>query len=157
MRLGLVFIGKTSFPEMEQGVQRYLDRLRHYVTLDLHYVRAEKITRKSADGLIRERESERILSLTGGKDPLIVWDERGLQLDSVAFARFMERLQHQGSSKVWMVIGGPLGVSPQLRERAHSVLSLSRMTFPHDVARLLVAEQLYRAFTILKGEPYHKE
>jgi len=79
-----------------------------------------------------------------------------VELDSVGLAGFLERLRAEGVAKVWMVTGGPLGVSPKLLETANSVLALSRMTFPHDIARLVLAEQLYRAFTILRNEPYHK-
>jgi len=77
-------------------------------------------------------------------------------LDSVGFARLLQRIRDEGISRTWMVIGGPLGISPKLLEEANTTLSLSRMTFPHDLARLMVVEQLYRAFSILKGEPYHK-
>jgi 23S rRNA (pseudouridine1915-N3)-methyltransferase len=156
MRLQLVFVGKTNLPEIEKSVQGYLERLRHYTPLEVHYVKGEKITRKSADHLVREKESERILNLVGDKGTLIVWDERGKQLDSVSFAHWLERLRNRRVSNVWMVVGGPLGISSKLRERAHAVFALSKMTFPHDLARLLVVEQLYRAFSILKGEPYHK-
>jgi 23S rRNA (pseudouridine1915-N3)-methyltransferase len=86
----------------------------------------------------------------------MVWDQRGREMDSPAFAQFLETLQNRGTSHLWMVIGGPLGVSERLLEQAHQVVALSKMTFPHDLARLLVLEQLYRAYTILKGEPYHK-
>jgi len=152
----LIFVGKTAFPEMDAGIGRYLDRLRHYVPTEVHLVRAEKISGCSADDLVREREGERILKLLEKPDHLLIWDQRGQQLDSMGFARFWDRLNNEGTSKVWMVIGGPLGVSGKLLERANSVFSLSKMTFPHDLARLIVVEQLYRAFSILKGEPYHK-
>lgn len=157
MRLQLIFIGKTNFPEMDAGIRRYTDRLRHYVPLDIHYLKPEKITGKTPDDLIRNKESERILNLIGRKGLIVLWDERGRHLDSVDFARFLEELRLQGHSDIWMVIGGPWGVSAKLREQAHVVLALSKMTFPHDIARFLVVEQLYRAFSILKGESYHKK
>lgn len=156
MQLHLVFVGKTSFQEMDAGIRKYLDRLRHYIRMEIHLVKAEKISSKISEGMVCEREGERVLKLLNAQDYLIVWDPEGRQMDSQRFAVFLDHLQNTGTPAVWMVIGGPLGVSPGLLERANSVLSLSRMTFPHDMARLMVAEQLYRAFTILKGEPYHK-
>jgi 23S rRNA (pseudouridine1915-N3)-methyltransferase len=156
MHIHFVFVGKTAFPDVDAGIKRYMERLRHYTPLTLHLVRPEKITKSIDDDAVREREGERILSLVGKEGRLIIWDQRGRQLDSLELARFMERLQEGEASKVWMVIGGPLGISPKLIERAHAVLALSKMTFPHDIARLLIMEQLYRAFTIIKGEPYHK-
>ncbi|MGV8075002.1 MAG: 23S rRNA (pseudouridine(1915)-N(3))-methyltransferase RlmH [Syntrophobacteraceae bacterium] len=158
LHLHLILVGKTSFAEADAGIRRYLDRLSHYVPLDLRVIKAEKLEPGNAgsEETARERECERILKLTGKQDYLIAWDQRGREMDSIAFARFFGRLQSESVSNVWMVIGGPVGLSSRLVERADSVLSLSKMTFPHDLARLMVAEQLYRAFTILKGEPYHK-
>jgi 23S rRNA (pseudouridine1915-N3)-methyltransferase len=156
MRLHLVFIGKTTFPELDTGINRYLDRLRFYVPTQIHLLKAEKISPKGNEEAVREKEAERVLKLLGKSDFLIVWDQHGKNVDSIAFAKFLDDLRNNGASEVWMVIGGPLGVSQQLMARADSVFSLSRMTFPHDLARLMVVEQLYRAFTILKGEPYHK-
>jgi 23S rRNA (pseudouridine1915-N3)-methyltransferase len=92
----------------------------------------------------------------GKKGCLVIWDQRGKEVDSVTFAKFLDDLRTNGVSEMWMVVGGPLGVSQTLLARADFVFSLSRMTLPHDLARLMVMEQLYRAFTILKGDPYHK-
>lgn len=154
-RLHCVFVGKTQFPDLDVAIQRYLDRIAHYAPMEVHTVKSEKITPKVREDEVRSREAQRILKLAGKGACLVVWDERGRRLGSVEFARFLDRLMQTGTD-IWMVTGGPLGVAPLLREAAHSVLSLSRMTFPHDLARLLVAEQLYRALSILRGEPYHK-
>ena len=156
MRLHLVFIGKTGFSELDAGINRYFDRLRFYVPTQIHLIKAEKITPKSTDEAVKEKEAERVLKLLEKQDCLVIWDQHGKDVDSVTFAKFLDDLRNNGVSEVWMVVGGPLGVSPRLLARAHFVFSLSRMTFPHDLARLMVMEQLYRAFTILKGEPYHK-
>jgi 23S rRNA (pseudouridine1915-N3)-methyltransferase len=156
MRLHLVFIGKTQFPEMEAGIHRYLERLHHYISVDVHIIKAEKILAKGSEGTVRERESARVLKLTGGRGHLVLLDQGGRDMDSVKFAFFLEGLIQQGLSDIWMVVGGPIGVSQELRGKANTMLSLSRMTLPHDLARMVLVEQLYRAFTILKGEPYHK-
>lgn len=156
MRLHLVFIGKTAFPELDTGINRYLDRLRCHVPTQIHVLKAEKISPKGKEEAVKDKEAERILKLLGKTDHLIVWDQQGKNMDSITFAKFLDDLRSSGASEVWMVIGGPLGVSQKLLTRADFVFSLSQMTFPHDLARLMVMEQLYRAFTILKGEPYHK-
>lgn len=156
MQLHLIFVGKTSFSDVDTGICRYLDRLHHYIQTEVHLIKAEKISPRRIEDALREIEGQRILKLVGDADYLVVWDQRGQQLDSVEFARLLQRLRNEAISKVWMVVGGPLGVSSNLLEGANSVLSLSKMTFPHDMARLMVVEQLYRAFSILKGEPYHK-
>jgi 23S rRNA (pseudouridine1915-N3)-methyltransferase len=155
-RFHCVFVGKTRFPDLDVAIQRYLDRLAHYVPIQVHTVKAEKITPKVREDEVRNRETQRVLKLAGKGSCLVVWDEKGRQFSSVELAHFLDRLVQQANADVWMIMGGALGVSPQLREEAHAVLSLSRMTFPHDMARLLVVEQLYRAFSILRGDPYHK-
>lgn len=157
MQIHLVFVGKTVFPDVETGIERYVSRLNHYLPTRIHYVKAEKIPPRGMESAVLEKECGRILKLIGGKnDQLIVWDRTGKHLDSLEFARVLERLSNGGTGAVWMIIGGPLGISRELRDRANLVLALSEMTFPHDLARLIVAEQLYRAFTIIRGEPYHK-
>ncbi len=158
LRLRLIFVGKTSFAEADAGIQRYLERLRHYVPVDVHVIKAEKIAPGSAgsEDAAREREGERILKLPEKQDFFIAWDQRGKQLSSVDFSNYLERLKNEGAANVWMAVGGPVGLSLNVIQRANTTLSLSKMTFPHDLARFIIVEQLYRAFTILKGEPYHK-
>lgn len=156
MRLHLIFIGKTSFPEVQTGIDRYFDRLCLYVPTEIHLLKAEKITPKRHPEEIKNKEAERVLKLLDKRDCLVIWDQHGKDVDSVAFAALLDDLRNSAASDVWMMIGGPLGVSQRLLDRTNLVLSLSKMTFPHDLARLMVMEQLYRAFTILKGEPYHK-
>jgi 23S rRNA (pseudouridine1915-N3)-methyltransferase len=156
MHLHLIFVGKTTFPDIDSAIHRYLERLKHYTAVEACLVKAEKIGKALTQEMIQERESKRILDLVKNRGLIAVWEQRGQELDSVAFAQLIGRLQKQGTSHLWMIIGGPLGVSQTLLEKSDYTLALSRMTFPHDIARLLVLEQIYRAFTILKGEPYHK-
>ena len=156
MRLHLVFIGKTHFPEIDAGIERYLERIRKIVPVEIHILRPERITAKSNADIVKNLEGERVLKLLERQDYVVAWDERGKNLDSPAFAELLGRLRDEGNSSVRMVVGGPLGLADAVRSRADAVLSLSRMTFPHDLARLMISEQIYRAFTILKGEPYHK-
>ena len=156
MRLHLIFVGKTAEIDVDAAIRRYLKRLQHYATTEVHIVREERIVKGLAERFIQERESERILDSIKDRGALLVWDRSGRELDSVGLATLLERFQNQGVARIWMVVGGVLGVSAELLTRADQILSLSPMTFPHDIARLLVVEQLYRAFTITRGEPYHK-
>lgn len=156
MRIHLVFIGKTAFRDIDLAIGRYMERLQHYCPVEAHYIKAEKITGAAGDEVVRERESERILKLTGHGGHLIVWDQRGRELDSPGLSKLLEKLMASGTSDLWTAIGGPVGVSSRLLKSAGDVLSLSKMTFPHDLARLILVEQLYRAFTIIRGEPYNR-
>lgn len=156
LRFHFAFIGKTQFSDLDSAIQRYLDRLAHYASVGVHQIKAERITAGVSEDTVRKKEGERILRLIPRQSTVVVWHEKGRQLDSMELADFVDQLVRDGHSNIWMAFGGPLGVSSQLLTEATYVLSLSKMTFPHDVARLLVAEQLYRAFSILRGEPYHK-
>jgi 23S rRNA (pseudouridine1915-N3)-methyltransferase len=156
MRIHLVFVGRTAFHDIESAIDRYVKRLVHYCRVEIHYVKAEKIGAGVGDQGVRDREGERILKLTGREGHLIILDQRGRELDSTGLSKLVERLIVSAVSDVWMIVGGPVGVADKLLEGAREVLSLSKMTFPHDLARLMLVEQLYRAFTIMKGEPYNR-
>lgn len=155
MKIHFVFVGKTAFPEIQRGIDRYLERIGHYARVDVHVVRPERIGAKGDKELIREKEGRRIVDLLSGKGILIAWDEKGTPISSEDYALFLERMAN-GGTDLWLVIGGPLGLSYGVKHLARHVFSISAMTFPHDLARLIVAEQTYRALTILRGEPYHK-
>ena len=156
MRLHLVFVGKTGLEELDVAIHRYVKRLQHYVPIEIHLIREEKISKSLPERLVQERESDRILDVVRDGGVLMVWDRLGRELNSEDLAAILQGLQNQGVGHVWVIVGGALGVSERLLTRANQVLALSRLTFPHDIARLLVVEQLYRAFTITRGEPYHK-
>lgn len=156
MRIHLVFVGKTGFPDLDSAINRYLERLRHYCQIEVHHVKAEKISGAGVEEIVRSREGERIMKLAGSQGHLVVLDAGGQEMDSPGLAKYLEKTLATGVSDLWMVIGGPVGISSQLLKKARDTLSLSRMTFPHDLVRLMLVEQLYRAFTIIKGEPYHK-
>jgi 23S rRNA (pseudouridine1915-N3)-methyltransferase len=156
MRIHLVFVGKTAFGDVESAIDRYLERLRHYCPVEIHYIKAEKITAAVGDRLVRKRESERILKLAGRRGHLIVLDQTGRELDSRGLSKLMQKLIASAVSDLWMAVGGPVGLSCELLQSAHDALSLSKMTLPHDLARLVLVEQLYRALTIIKGEPYNR-
>ncbi len=156
MKLHLLFVGKTSFPELDQAIERYLSRIRHYVPTEVHVVKPEKITARGEAQKVMDKEGEKILKTCDLRDTLVAWDPGGRAMSSTGFAQFWENLFKQGKSGVWMIVGGPLGLSSKVLSRAQWTLSLSSMTFPHDLARLMLVEQTYRALSILRGEPYHK-
>ncbi len=156
MRINIVFVGKTGFRDLESAIGRYVERLAHYCPVQVHYVKAEKIAGGTREDVVLGREGERISKLAGRKGHLAVLDRIGREFDSPGLAAFVLKLMESGVPELWLAVGGPLGVSEELVKSADSVISLSKMTYAHDVARLVLVEQLYRAFTIIRGEPYHK-
>jgi 23S rRNA (pseudouridine1915-N3)-methyltransferase len=146
-------VGRDRSGWFEPGVQGYADRLKHYTRLELVEV-PEPRGRRSADAS-RAQEAERILSARRAGELLVALDERGDALDTPGFARFLGDAQNR-SQDLLFVVGGDDGLDDRVRAAATRVLSLSSMTLPHRLARLLLVEQLYRAFTLLRGEPYHR-
>ena len=137
-------------------IDDYVARIGHYMPFDVVYIPDLKNTKSMSEEQQKEREGELILKQVQAGDTLILLDERGEEYRSVAFARWLERQQFQ-SKRLVFVIGGPYGFSPSVYGRSDGKLSLSKMTFSHQMVRLLFTEQLYRACTIIKGEPYHHE
>lgn len=153
LRVRLASVGKDRSGLFSPGVEEYAARLRRYTRFELLEL-AEARGKRSA-GSSREAEGKALLGRLGPSDWLVALDERGELWTSAELAAFLQRAQLQ-SRDLLFVIGGDEGLWPPLREQAHKVLSLSRMTLPHRLARLVLAEQLYRAHTLLRGEPYHR-
>lgn len=150
MAIRILAIGKKHEPWIEEGVKRYQKRLRK--PFDVEWV---LLPHSSLTGLrARQEESEALLKRLDASDYVILLDERGAALDSPAFSRHLEGL-FQGTSRVTVIIGGAYGVDENLRQRADHVLSLSKLVFPHQLVRLILIEQLYRAQEIAGGAPYH--
>lgn len=137
-------------------MDRYLERLKHYLPVQVHYVKPEKIAAGTNENIVRIRESERVEKLFNHQGHLAVLDPGGREFDSQGFSRFLRKLMDSGASGLWFVVGGPMGLSEELLKKADTAISLSKMTLAHDMARLVLLEQTYRAFTIMRGEPYHK-
>ncbi len=156
MKIVFLFIGKTKEKFIANGIDYYTRKLGYYIKNETRILKAEPIRESSNTPQIISRESERILKATKNEGPLILLDREGKELSSEEFSAFIQKLQNEGHGKVFFAIGGPLGVSRELKKRAYFVLSISRMTFTHEMARLIIAEQLYRACTIIRGEKYHK-
>ena len=156
MKITVVCIGKLSLDFLHAGAAEYSNRIKRYATLKIIELKEEKGGSKNGSSAhIRERESERLLERIPPGAYCAVLDEKGKQLGSVEFATSLERRMLHGRNEWCFVIGGAYGVNDTLRRRADSVLSLSRMTWTHQMARMLLLEQLYRAFTIMRKEPYH--
>ena len=157
MKLSLITVGKTDVKWVKEGLDTYTSRLSHYIPFSVTEIPELKNVSSLSHEQIKEKEGELILSKLKPADELILLDERGKEFRSVEFASFLEeKLLHSGKDIVF-VIGGAYGFSPAVYERSNSKLSLSKMTFSHQMVRTIFAEQLYRAFTIIKGEPYHHE
>ena len=157
MQLSLLVLGKTDSAQIETEIKRYESRLKHYLPIELRVIpdvrRGSKLTpeeQKRAEGI----ELLRYITPT---DRVYLFDERGESYTSRAFATFIERAMVSGERRLVFIIGGPYGFSPEVYERADGQVSLSRMTFSHQMVRLFAIEQLYRAQTIIRGEPYHHD
>lgn len=157
MKISLLVVGKTDEAYLQKGTEIFLKRIPHYLPFELKVVPDVKNTKNISQEQQKEKEGEMILQLVSPSDELILLDEQGHEFSSVAFARFLEKKMLSGIKRVVFVIGGPYGFSDSVYNRSNSRLSLSKMTFSHQMVRLIFAEQLYRALTILKGEPYHHE
>lgn len=154
MAASVIAIGKMRFAPYRAAADEYLKRLKHYVNIQEIELKSEA-SPKLNEMQIRERESRQMMELVAPSTYLFVLDERGKLMNSVQFSEVIGRLMAQ-SQDMAFVIGGAYGHHECLRQRANMVFGLSPLTFPHELARVLVYEQIYRAMTILKNEPYHK-
>lgn len=157
MKIKLLMIGKTTDISLSKLIDEYVGRLKYYVPLEQIIIPELKNIKNMRVDQQKEKEAELILNKLGGSDELILLDEKGKQLTSKGFSEFLSKKISTSSRDLLFVIGGPYGYSPKVYEKAKFLLSLSSMTFSHQMIRLLFTEQLYRAMTILKGEPYHHE
>ncbi|MBQ8493163.1 MAG: 23S rRNA (pseudouridine(1915)-N(3))-methyltransferase RlmH [Alistipes sp.] len=157
MNIELVVVGKTDMREVEALVQMYTKRLNHYVRFAITTIADVRNTKKLSEGEQKRLEGEAILKLITDSDHVTLLDEHGAELRSIEFADLIQRRMSAGTKRLVFVIGGPYGFSEAVYARANGKLSLSKMTFSHQIVRAIFLEQLYRAFTILKNEPYHHE
>jgi 23S rRNA (pseudouridine1915-N3)-methyltransferase len=155
MKLRFVWIGKTKRAPVKQLTQEYLDRVGKFATVEVTELRDRKDVGGDAQRII-DKEGEDILSSTASAGYLIALDQRGQEIDSPRLAELIERHRVAGTKQITFVIGGHFGLSTAVRDRADFVLALSRMTLTHDLVRVLLIEQVYRAFTIIHNLPYQK-
>lgn len=157
MQVKLIAIGKTDHPAIQRLLEEYAGRLAHYIKFELEVIPDLKNTKSLSEAAQKEREGELILKKVQSSDDLILLDERGKALSSVEFSDYLQKKMNTGLKQLIFVIGGPYGFSEAIYARSNGKISLSKMTFSHQMIRPFFTEQLYRAFTILKNEPYHHE
>ena len=157
MNIELIVIGKTDQQEVASLVEQYAKRVNHYCKFTVTTIADVKNTRNMAPSRQKQLEGEMILRLISEGDWVVLMDERGRQFTSMEYASWLQKRMLSGMKRLAIVIGGPYGFSEEVYQRANEKISLSKMTFSHQIVRAIFAEQLYRAFTILNNEPYHHE
>ena len=157
MKITRAVVGKTSTGYLEQGVAEYVRRLSHYVSFNIQYIADLKNTKNLTVEQQKTSEGKLIIQSLEKSDYVVLLDEHGREYTSLQFADYVQKRMSSGVRRVVFVVGGPYGFSQEVYDRANDKLSLSKMTFSHEMIRLIFTEQLYRAYTILNHEPYHHE
>ena len=157
MKITLFSVGKTEEKYLNEGIDIYLKRLKHYIKLEVAEIPELKNTKGLSQEQQKAKEAELISKKLNPNDFVVLLDERGQELSSLQFADLLNKRMLASTQNLVFVIGGPYGFDSSIYLRANEKLSLSKLTFSHQMVRLFFAEQVYRAFTILKGEPYHHE
>jgi len=157
MKIKLLAIGKTDDKNLQLLIQKYEKRLKHYIKFELEIIPDLKNVKNLSESEQKEKEGELILGKLSPVDQLILLDDKGESYHSIGFSKFMQKKMNSGIKQLVLVIGGPYGFSETVYKKAQGKISLSKMTFSHQMIRLFVVEQIYRAFTILRNEPYHHE
>ncbi|MBD8387099.1 23S rRNA (pseudouridine(1915)-N(3))-methyltransferase RlmH [Dysgonomonas sp. BGC7] len=157
MKISLLVIGKTDAGYFIDAVSEYQKRLEHYIPFEMQIIPDIKNTKSLTVSQQKEKEGELILKSLQPGDYVVLLDEKGREYSSIQFASYIEKKTHTVAKRLVFVIGGPYGLSGAVYEKSNEKLTLSRMTFSHQMVRLIFVEQLYRAMTILNNEPYHHE
>lgn len=157
MKITLLAIGKTNAKYLQEGIEQYTKRLSHYIPFELKILPDVKTTKALITDKQKEMEGEMFMSAIQQGDWVTLLDERGKEFTSRDFASYIDKKMITIPKNLIFIIGGPYGFSKAMYDRANEKLSLSKMTFSHEMIRLFFVEQIYRAMTILKGEPYHHD
>lgn len=155
MKITLLAIGKTDQKQLQQLIEEYTKRLGHYVSFNITVIPDIKNVKNLSETQQKQAEGTEIIKRISNSDQLILLDENGKSFSSVGFSEFLQKKMNSGLKNLVFVIGGPYGFSDEIYKRANGKISLSLMTFSHQMVRLFFIEQLYRGFTILRNEPYH--
>jgi 23S rRNA (pseudouridine1915-N3)-methyltransferase len=155
MKLTLILVGKTFQSFINEGFEEYSTRLKHYLTFEIDVIPELKAAKNLSTEQIKEKEGELILKKFQAGDHIALLDEKGKTFNSTGFASYIEKRMQAGAKRLVFVIGGAFGFSQKVYDAANDKISLSAMTFSHQLVRLVFAEQLYRAMTIINHEPYH--
>ena len=157
MKVTLLVVGKTTDKHIIALVDEYLSRLKHYLPTDIEVIPELRQTKALSESQQKEAEASLILSRIQPGDRVVLLDEHGVERRSIEFASWMQKKMFSGTKRLLCIVGGPYGFAPAVYDRADEKISLSQMTLSHQMIRLLFVEQVYRAMTILNGEPYHHE
>ena len=157
MKITFLTIGKTEDKYLLEGMEKYLKRLKHYINFRVLELPELKNTKNLSEDQQKSKEAEMIFKNVLNTDQLILLDENGINFSSIQFSGFLNKKMIGSVQHLVFVVGGPYGFSSEVYNRAQEKISLSKMTFSHQMVRLFFIEQVYRAFTIMKGEPYHHE
>lgn len=157
MKLKLIFVGKTEEDYLIEACALYENRLKNYLPTEVITIPALKKTKNLSFEQQKQKEANLILKQLDNADFVVLMDEKGKELRSVDFAKFFQHKMNSGIKNLVLIIGGPYGFGPEVYARANQKIALSKMTFSHQMIRLLLLEQCYRAFSILRNEPYHHE
>lgn len=157
MKILFLVVGKTTESYFMEAISEYANRLKHYIPFDMEVILELKNAKNLSYDQQKEREADLILKSVQPGDYIVLLDEHGKEFTSVRFSEYIERKTHAVSRRLVFIVGGPYGFSPRVYEAANEKISLSKMTFSHQMIRLIFVEQLYRAMTILNHEPYHHE
>lgn len=156
MKLRFIFAGTGSDAEFAEAADRYLNRIKHFFPIEVTQIAPERGRQGASDVAIMRAQSARLLAAIPEKGYVVVLDERGQVFDSLKFAKFVERLTTDQPYGITFVVGGDVGLDETVRKRADTLLSLSAMTLPHQIARVVLLEQIYRACTLIRNIAYHK-
>lgn len=157
MKIKLLAIGKTDDKDLQNLILMYQNRLKHYIKFELVIIPDIKKAKNLSENQQKEKEGELILKQLQSADELVLLDEKGKEFRSIEFSKYLQKKMNSGIKQLVFVIGGPYGFSDTVYKKAKGKISLSKMTFSHQMVRLFIVEQIYRAFTIIKNEPYHHE
>ena len=157
MKIELFVVGKTNHNYLSPGIEDYLKRINRYIQFSIRCISDAKNTKNLSQQQQKNAEGQNILVAIENSDYVVLLDEHGKEYKSIEFASLIDKKMQTVTKRLVFVVGGPYGFSEDVYKRANEKISLSKMTFPHDLIRLIFVEQLYRAFSILNHEPYHHE
>lgn len=157
MKILLIVTGKTDEPWLQQGLDVFVRRIGFYVPFEMKVLPDIKNSKNLTRNELKAKEAEQLLPVLDGKNEIFLLDERGMEYSSREFSGFIDRKMVSGCRELNFIIGGPYGFSENVNQKSSGKISLSKLTFSHQMVRLLFVEQLYRAFTIIRGEPYHHD
>ncbi|MFT5752764.1 MAG: 23S rRNA (pseudouridine1915-N3)-methyltransferase [Flavobacteriales bacterium] len=157
MNIKLLCIGKTDNKQLQILIDEYSSRLNHYIKFSIEVIPDIKNVKNLSEAQQKEKEGSLILNKVGSQEHLLLLDENGKEFSSVGFSKFLQKKMNGGYKTIVLVIGGPYGFSESVYQKAQGKVALSQMTFSHQMVRLFATEQLYRGYSILKGEPYHHQ